>query len=132
MKTKERRRHKRINKTIALNITAVKTRKKNEITTFPKIAHEVGLNLAEGGVLVECADSIPQNSQLSMTLLLPDTKPPEVISARGKIIWSKRTRRKNYTFHYYGIEFEEISKKDIKGIFKSKEEYQVRRVIKNT
>lgn len=110
----ERRRHKRLNKLMAVNIIAL-----NDKKTLPKFDAEIGLNIAEGGMLLECSKRLTGRSRLKLKILLTlDSSRKtgsryagkyKVIRAPAIIVWNKKSFRNTY---YLGCKFTRLKHKD--------------------
>lgn len=110
IKTAERRKYKRIiNKTVGVNIIQHGSKK-----TLPKFNEEVGLNLSENGILIECSKGLAAGTNLRLIIMFLIDSKYNIIQTPAKIAWTKKTRRKTYLF---GCRFMRLSQKQ-KSILK--------------
>jgi len=100
----ERRKHKRINKQIPLNITGFNNKK-----TLPKFDEEIALNISETGILIECSKPLPIATSLNLKIMLNLDSGYKTIETTSAIMWTKESHRKTY---YFGCRFMELSEED--------------------
>ena len=99
----ERRRHRRINKIVGVNIIQYDTKK-----TLPKLDAEVGQNVSEGGILLECSKRLTRGTYLKLKIMLFFDSKYKIIQTSARIVWNKRSFRKTY---YLGCKFTRLSPK---------------------
>jgi len=101
---KERRKYRRIHRIVGTNIVRHNTRE-----YLPKLDHEVGLNVSEGGVLLECEKRLAKNDRLKVKVMLAFDSVCKIVQPCAKIVWAKRSFRNTY---FLGCRFTKISRKD--------------------
>ncbi len=101
---KERRRHRRIYRIIGTNIVRHNTK-----VYSPKLDEEIGLNISQGGVLLECEKRLAKNDRLKVKVILAFDSAYKTIQPCAKIVWAKRSFRNTY---FLGCRFTNISQKD--------------------
>ena len=106
----DRRRYKRIYKIFGVSIIEVGNKK-----TLPKFAEEMGLNLSEGGLLIECSENLVRGTHLRLRLMLNIDAKYVVIETAAKARWSKKSYRNTY---FIGCKFTHLAAKDHKLIRK--------------
>ncbi|MBL7068576.1 MAG: PilZ domain-containing protein [Candidatus Omnitrophica bacterium] len=99
-----RRAEKRIKKRIGVNIVCY-----NKKVTKPKLDEEVGLNIALGGVLVECSKRLARGSLLTLKLMLTYDSKYKIILTPARVVWNKKSSRNTY---YIGCKFTRLKAKD--------------------
>lgn len=100
----EKRRHKRMYKLMAVNIMGFDNKK-----TLPKLDAEVGQNISEGGILLECSKRLPKGTSLKLKIMLLFDSKYKIIQTFVRIIWNKKSFRKTY---YLGCKFTRLKHKD--------------------
>ena len=100
----EYRKHMRITKRVALNIIAV-----NDKETLPKLDAEVGLNIAEGGILIECSKNLSKGARLKLKIMTTFGPTSKIITVPAKVAWKSRSRHDTY---YFGCKFTRLNPKD--------------------
>ncbi|NQT07322.1 MAG: PilZ domain-containing protein [Candidatus Omnitrophica bacterium] len=99
-----RRKYRRLIEAIGVNIISL-----NKKSTLPKLDEEVGLNIGEGGALLECSKNIKKGALLVLKIMLDLDFKYVVVEAPAKVVWTKKTSRKTY---YLGCKFTRLKPKD--------------------
>jgi len=100
----EYRKFKRITKRVALNIIACNGKK-----TLPKLNEEVGLNIALGGVLIECSKRLPKKTTLRLKIMPTFGPKLKIMKVPARVVWNARTPRGTY---YLGCKFTRLNHRD--------------------
>jgi len=103
-----RRAEKRFKKRIGVNIVCYKRK-----VTKPKLDEEVGLNIALGGVLIECSKKLDKGSLLTLKLMLTYDSKYKIIQTPARVVWSKKSSRNTY---YLGCKFTRLKANDKKAL----------------
>lgn len=103
-KTIERRRHKRKSELVGVNIIGL-----NNKSIHPKLDEEVGLNVSEGGILLECLKRLPKQTHLKLKIMLILDSKYKIIQPPAKIIWNKKSFCNTY---YLGCKFTKLRHND--------------------
>lgn len=106
----ERRNHIRSNKKFGVNIIAYKGK-----STLPKLDAEIGINIAVGGVLIECAKRLTKGSSLKLKIMLTFGSKYKIIRTTAKVSWNKKSFRNTY---YHGCRFARLSPADKRTLIK--------------
>lgn len=102
----ELRAHQRTKKRIGVNIVYYNGRK-----TLPKLDEEVGLNIALGGMLIECSKRLIKNASLKLMIMLAFDSQYEILRIPAKVMWNRKSFRKTY---FIGCKFLRLAPKDRK------------------
>lgn len=100
----ERRRCARTTKISAINIIQC-----NDKPTLPKLDEEVCLNIAQGGMLVECSKRLLKGTRIKIKIMLALESGFKIIYASAKIVWTKRSFHGTY---YLGCKFVRLKSQD--------------------
>jgi len=100
----ERRKYRRLNRPLAVNIIAVNNKK-----TLPKLDAEIGLNIAEGGMLLECSKRLPKKTRLKLKIILILDSKYKIIQTTAVVLWNKKTFKNTY---YLVCKFTRLRHKD--------------------
>jgi len=109
-KGRERRRYKRRGATIALNIIRCGRKK-----TLPKLDEEVGRNISESGILLECSKRISKGKSITLKIMLSHNHKFRIIQTAAKVKWCKESFRDTY---YSGCQFMRMKPADRRAIKK--------------
>jgi len=74
--------------------------------TLPKLDDEIGLNISDGGLLMECSKKLDKGTRLRLKIMLIYTSSYKIIELPAKIVWCKRSFCKTY---YLGCKFTRIT-----------------------
>lgn len=100
----ERRRHRRKTELIGVNIKGINHKK-----IQPKLNQEIGLNISEGGVLLECSKRLAKGSHLKLKVMLILDSKHKIIKAPSIVVWNKKSRQNTY---YLGCKFTRLEHND--------------------
>ncbi len=99
-----------------VNIERLRLRRKSEILGVniircnnrkikPKLDEEVGIHIAEKGILLECSKRLAVGTNLRLKIMLTFGYEFEVIKAPAKVIWLRKSFRNTY---YLGCKFTKL------------------------
>lgn len=100
----EKRGFKRLDRMIGVNIISCDNK-----NTEPKLDEEVGLNVSEGGILLECTKRIPKGTSVSLKIMLALDTGYRIVHTAARIAWNKKSFRHTY---YHGCKFSRLKHDD--------------------
>jgi len=87
----------------------------NDKKTLPKLDDEIGLNISDGGLLMECSKKLAMGTRLRLKIMLIFASSYKILEIPAKIVWCRKSFCKTY---YLGCKFTRLTPETKRAIKK--------------
>lgn len=109
----DKRKHKRAAREFAVNITSAELGGErfrfDRNPAYPKLYNESGVDFTHVGVRLMCSKALPENTKVTLKILIPEDGAVHAVGAAGTVRWSREVEGPHKKFFQMGIQLTDVA-----------------------